>query len=42
MKRDHEHPVTPDKYKLMSKRKWDNEMRQWRRLLHEFYDEEHE
>lgn len=35
-----EHPLTPDKFKKISKRKWDLEMRQWRRLLHEFYDDE--
>eukprot|EP00007_Cunea_sp_BSH-02190019_P005832 CAMPEP_0174241254 /NCGR_PEP_ID=MMETSP0417-20130205/22442_1 /TAXON_ID=242541 /ORGANISM="Mayorella sp, Strain BSH-02190019" /LENGTH=452 /DNA_ID=CAMNT_0015320463 /DNA_START=62 /DNA_END=1417 /DNA_ORIENTATION=+ len=34
--RTREHPRTPDKTQVCSKRSWDGQVRKWRRLLHEF------
>eukprot|EP01098_Paradermamoeba_levis_P012607 TRINITY_DN5547_c0_g1_i1.p1 TRINITY_DN5547_c0_g1~~TRINITY_DN5547_c0_g1_i1.p1 ORF type:complete len:189 (+),score=77.36 TRINITY_DN5547_c0_g1_i1:207-773(+) len=35
-KRTKEHPSTPDKYQVCSKRSWDGQIRKWRRQLHTF------
>jgi len=40
-KRLKEHPRTPDKYQICSKRAWDGQVRKWRRQLHA-YDPEGE
>lgn len=34
--RRREHPRTPDKFQVCSKRSWDGQVRKWRRLLHEW------
>lgn len=37
-KRGGEHPVTPDKYEVTSKRAFDGRVKAWRRLLHRWDD----